>query len=401
MTTRRSFLKTVLGGAAVVSQSASASSYWEMVRRQFPFTDERVPLNAGNLCPSPRVVSERVAALTRDIDRDISYTNRAKFAKLRDASRGRVAEHLRADADEIALVRNTSEANATVINGLELGAGDEVVLWSENHPTNNVAWDVRAGERGFDVKRVQTPRTPESPEQLASLFVDALTERTRVVAVSHLSNYSGILLPVDEITRAAHEHGIFVLIDGAQTWGALDVDVRAMGCDAFTASAHKWLCGPKEAGVLYVRRDRIDDVSPHTVAFGWSEEHASGERGARKFETLGQRDDAALASLAPAVDFHLTIGRARIEARIAELSTALKEGLRDNGVPLLTPMSAELTGGVCTVAIAPERRRELVFALDELGVAGSPAGGLRLCPHVYNTMEHVDRAVRGVATLLA
>jgi isopenicillin-N epimerase len=405
MTTRRSFLKSIVGGAAVLSSSRAApgedDAYWEMVRRQFPFTEERVPLNAGNLCPSPRSVSDRVASLTHDIDRDISYTNRAKFASLLEASRAKVAEHVRADRDEIALVRNTSEANSTVITGLTLGAGDEVVLWSENHPTNNVAWSVQADKLGFDVKRVDTPPVPESPEQLASLFVEAMTERTRVVAVSHLSNYSGVLLPVDAIARVTRERGIFLLVDGAQTWGALDVDVHAMGCDAFTASAHKWLCGPKEAGVLYLRRERLDDVAPHTVAFGWSEQHARGERGARKFETLGQRDDACLASLAPAVDFHLEIGRARIRARVEELATALKEGLHQNGVSLLTPMSASLTGGVCTVAIAPERRRALVFELDKSGVAGSPAGGLRLCPHIYNTMEHVERAVRGVTALLA
>ena len=144
--------------------SSAEDSYCEMVRRQFPFTDERVPLNAGNLCPSPRSVSDRVAALTRDIDRDISYTNRAKFPKLLESSRAKVAEHLGADTDEIALVRNTSEANSTVVTGLSLGAGDEVVLWSENHPTNNVAWDVQAERLGFDVKRVETPGFPNGPD---------------------------------------------------------------------------------------------------------------------------------------------------------------------------------------------------------------------------------------------
>jgi len=298
-------------------------------------------------------------------------------------------------------VRNTSEANSTVITGLDLGPGDEVLLWSENHPTNNVAWDVQADQRGFTVKRVDTPKDPESPEQLEAIFRSALTKRTRVLALSHLSNYSGVLLPVERLSRLARERGIFVLVDGAQTWGALDVDVHAMGCDAFTASAHKWLCGPKEAGVLYLRRNRIDDVAPQTVAFGWSEEHARGEHGARKFETLGQRDDACLASVAPAVQFHLDIGPARIDARVRELATALKTGLHEAGVPLRTPVSEAVTGGVCTVSIPPERRRALVFELDALGIAGSPAGGLRLCPHVYNTAEHIDRAIRAVATLVA
>ena len=327
MTSRRAFLKSVFAASALPASGGlpasgdSGERYWEMVRRQFPFSENRVPLNAGNLCPSPRVVSERVAELTQNIDHDVSYTNRAKFAGLLEDSRAQVAEHLRAQPEEIALVRNTSEANSTVVTGLDLGAGDEVVLWSENHPTNNVAWDVQAKRLGFDVRRVDTPN-PLGREELVRVFTDALGARTRVLALSHLSNYSGVLLPVDTIAAAARERSIFVFIDGAQTWGALDVDLSALGCDAYTASTHKWLCGPKEAGVLFVRRDRIDAIRAHTVAFGWSGEHANGEKGARKFETLGQRDDPCLASIALAVDFHLAIGRARIEERVRELASA-------------------------------------------------------------------------------
>ena len=177
-------------------------------------SENRVPLNAGNLCPSSRVVSEWVEALTQNIDHDVSYTNRAKFAGLLENSRARVVEHLRSQPDGIALVRNTSEANSTVITGLDLGAGDEVVLWSENHPTNNVAWNVQANLLGFDVRRVDTPK-PLGREALVRVFTDALGARTRVLALSHLSNYSGVLLPVATIAAAARERGIFVLIDGA------------------------------------------------------------------------------------------------------------------------------------------------------------------------------------------
>ena len=393
MTSRRAFLKSVFAASALPATGASGERYWEMVRRQFPFSESRVPLNAGNLCPSPRVVSEQVEALTQNIDHDVSYTNRAKFAGLLEDSRAKVAEHLRANPDEIALVRNTSEANSTVITGLELGPGDEVVLWSENHPTNNVAWDVQAKRLGFDVRRVDTPKP------LARVFTDALSARTRVLALSHLSNYSGVLLPVDVIAAAARERGIFVLIDGAQTWGALDVDVSAIGCDVYTASAHKWLCGPKEAGVLFVRRERIAAIHAHYGGV-WLERRAC-ERRARRAEIRDtrQRDDPCLASIKLAVDFHLAIGRARIDARVRELASALKEGLHEAGLPLLTPRESELSGGVCTVEVPREKRRALVFALDARGVAGSPAGGLRLCPHLYNTKAHVERTVEAVASL--
>ncbi len=144
------------------SSAPRDEAWWEMVRAQFSFTEERVPMNAANLCPSPRSVAARVEELTRDIDRDCSFNNRAKFRGLTEQSRTGVAAQLGVSPDEIAIVRNTSESNNTINNGVDLRAGDEVVLWDQNHPTNNVAWDVRAARFGITVKRVSVPRHPAS-----------------------------------------------------------------------------------------------------------------------------------------------------------------------------------------------------------------------------------------------
>ncbi|MYG81519.1 MAG: aminotransferase class V-fold PLP-dependent enzyme, partial [Gemmatimonadetes bacterium] len=270
-------------------------SYWQLVRAQFSFLDERVPMNAANLCPSPRAVAARVEELTRDIDRDCSFNNRAKFRGLTEESRAAVAAQLGVSADEIALVRNTSESNNTINNGLPLRPADEVVIWDQNHPTNNVAWDVRAARFGISVKRVSVPRRPDSIEALIDPFAGALTDRTRVLALTHVSNVSGIRLPVRELTEIAHRRAVHVHVDGAQSWGALDVDLRELGCDSYSASAHKWFTGPKEAGVLYVKEDRIGEIWPNIVAPGWGNDADPDVRGARKFESLGQRDDACLA----------------------------------------------------------------------------------------------------------
>ena len=184
--------------------------YWELVRAQFSFTEESVPMNAANLCPSPRSVAARVEDLTRDIDRDCSFNNRAKFRDLTEQSRAAVAAQLGVSPDEIAIVRNTSEANNTINNGVPLTAGDEVVLWDQNHPTNNVAWDVRAARFGIMVKRVSVPRHPASIQELIDPFVAALTERTRVLSLTHVSNVSGIRLPVRELVEAARPRGVHV-----------------------------------------------------------------------------------------------------------------------------------------------------------------------------------------------
>jgi selenocysteine lyase/cysteine desulfurase len=375
-------------------------TYWEMVRRQFAFRDERVPMNAANLCPSPRIVADRVTELTRDIDVDCSFNNRAKFGDLLEDSRSAVAKHLGVSPDEIALVRNTSEANNAINNGLPLKEGDEVVIWDQNHPTNNVAWDVRAARYGIEVKRVATPRTPGGPDELAEVFVRAIGPRTRVIAITHVSNVSGQRLPVREICEVAHRSSIHVHVDGAQSWGALDVDLPALGCDSFAASAHKWFMGPKEAGVLFVKAEKIPEIWPNVVSPGWGDDEEPDVRGARKFESLGQRDDACLAAVGTAGDFHWMIGPDHVEDRVLALAGALKAGFKEMGLELVTPEDPELSGGVCIIDVAQEKRVQIFDRLyQEYGIAGSPAGGLRLSPHVYNTWEHVERALSAVGAM--
>ncbi len=389
------------GAAAPPGTALEAEPYWELVRAQFSFHEANVPMNAANLCPSPRAVAARVTELTQDIDRDCSSHNRAKFEDLTEAARASVADQLGVSADEIALVRNTSEANNTINNGLALSANDEVIVWDQNHPTNNVAWDVRAARYGLVVRRVATPKHPKSAQELIDVFVRAFSPNTKVLTITHVSNVSGIRLPVREIVEAAHERGIYVHLDGAQTWGALDVNLHDIGCDSYAASAHKWFMGPKEAGILYVQSSNIERIWPNVVAPGWGGDADPDVVGARKFESLGQRDDACIAAVGTTVDFHRSIGGLRVEARVIELATALKNGIADLGIPLVTPMDAELSGGIVILEVEANRRREVLNRLyKEHGIAGASNGGLRLCPHAYNTMKHVERTVEGVRAIL-
>ena len=401
---RRVFLSRVgltgLGTGVALYSSTNNESYWSMVRRQFAFEENRVPMNAANLCPSPRAVAECVAEMTRDIDMDCSFQNRKKFDKLREDARTKIAEQLGVSADEVALVRNTSEANNTINNGLPLKSGDEVVLWDQNHPTNNVAWDVRAARFGLSIKRVATPVKPAGVDELVGVFEKALTPKTRVLSITHVSNVSGIRLPARELGEIARRRGIHFHVDGAQSWGALHVNLRDIGCDSYSASAHKWFMGPKEAGLLYVRADRIPEVWPNIVAPGWGNDADPDVKGARKFESLGQRDDACLTALGATAEFHEMIGPAHVEQRMMELATALKAGLAEIGGKVSTPMDPKISGGVCIMEVPAKNREQMTDKMYfDHGIAGAPSGGLRLCPHVYNTMQHVERAVRGVKEL--
>jgi selenocysteine lyase/cysteine desulfurase len=371
------------------------------VKEQFPLAPGLVLLNAANLCPSPYPVQEAVFECTRDVDRDPSFQNREKYGTMKEEARAALAGYVGASPDEIAITRNTSEGNNAVVNGLDLRAGDEVVIWDQNHPTNNVSWEVRAQRWGFTVKRVATPQGARSAAELAEPFLEAMGPRTRVLAFSHLSNVSGILLPAAELCRAARERGALTLVDGAQTFGALSLDLRALGCDFFTGSSHKWLMGPKEAGLMYVRAGSMDRLWPSDVGVGWE---TAVTRGAQKFDNLGQRDDAAVVSMATAAAYHQALGPGAVEARIRYLATAALEALasRFPGVRLHTPSAAELRGGVAVFALPGVDHDALyrsVYRTHRVACAAMHGEfeGIRFSPHVYNTLDQVEAAVEAVA----
>ncbi|MGH9766597.1 MAG: aminotransferase class V-fold PLP-dependent enzyme, partial [Blastocatellia bacterium] len=257
------------------------------------------------------------------------------------------------------------------------------------------AWDVRAARIGFTVKRVGIPQTPNDVEEILKAFRAAITPKTRVLSFTDVSNTTGVRMPSKELCRMARERGAHTHVDGAQTFGALPLNLREMGCDSYSASAHKWFMGPKEAGALYIRQERIAEIWPSVVGVGWGAKVETSARGARKFETLGQRDDAAVSAMGTTVDFHNLIGGKRIEARIRELAVTLKEGVsKIPGARLRTSTKPELSAGVCVVGFEGIDHQKIYEALyAKHGVAGAPTGGLRFCPHIYNTLEEIDRTV--------
>ena len=400
---RRRMERLERAATALRADEPADEDFWRLVKAAFPLREGLIFMHAANLCPSPISVQQRVFELTRDVDRDASSSNRRKFGQLREESRSALARFLGAEADEIAIVRNTSSANATVVNGLDLGPGDEVVLWDQNHPTNSTAWDVRAERYGYAVKRVSTPPEATSAQELLDPFLAAMTTRTRIVSFSHASNISGVMLPARDLVEAAHSWGALAMVDGAQSFGSLRVDRHDLACDFYTGSAHKWFMGPKEAGVLYVRAEMQADLWATHVGIGWA---GAVEGGARKFENLGQRDDAAVSAVATTVEFHETIGTERVEARIRELAAAMKQGVAERlpGTHFHTPDDSTLSAGVVVFLppdLDPRGASGALYADHDIAGAGMGGAfsGIRLCPHIYNTLADVEAVVEAVASL--
>ena len=394
---------TAFAGALRAAPSAPDSeAYWELVKRQFPLSDDLIYLNAANVCPASRPVLDHHAEFMRDFQSNPSFQNRAKYETMRERLRDKLAAMLRVSSDEIAITRNTSEGTNIVVKGVDLKAGDEVLITDHNHPSNNDSWKVRAQREGFSVISLPVRVPAASREELISQVEKAVTPRTKVIAVTHVTSTTGIMFPAREIAEIARKRGIWMHLDGAQTFGALDVNLKDTGCDSYSASAHKWLMGPLESGVLFVRADRIPSVWPSIVTAGWTD-HL---KGARKLEVYGQRDDPRIVALESAVDFVQLIGMGAIESRMRFLATSLKEQLSQiGGVRLKTNLEPELSGGVVKADIRRVPTKQAYDALwneHRISIAMTPSGdaqGLRFSPHIYNSRQELQRAVDAVKAL--
>ena len=399
---RRDFLKaagSVSLATAVLQPGASAAATAREGGQAFSFAADRVPMNAANLCPMPAAISESVARFSNDLQVDMSGPNRRRVESHKDGAREGIARALSVSADEIAIVRNTSEANNVIVQGITLKARDEILLWDQNHPSNGVAWDVRAERTRCRVRRMSVPMDASSLDEVVDAFVESLSRRTRVVSFTHVSNVTGFRLPAKEICQAlkAKRSDLHIHVDGAQTWGALDVNLAEIGCDSFSGSAHKWFMGPREVGMLYVREARQSDIWPGVVSIPWGSEADPSVVGARRFEALGQRDDAAIAGLAETVNFHAALTPAEVERQSTAIADRLRAALIDIGVPFVSTTNPLFTSSVIILSAPQENRATLLEnVLRDGGVILAGVNGLRLSPHIYNTPEHVDRVAAAI-----
>src|SRR6266498_692864 len=260
--------------------------FWTSVREQFVMPKDLAMLNAANLCPSSGPVLETMYRMTKDMDQDPSQDNRAKLGDGRENTRKLLADFLHVTPEEIIITRNTSESNNLVSTGIDLKPGDEVLLTADNHPSNHTAWQEKAKRFGFTVIDIPVPNPHPGFDHYVQAFTKAITPKTKVISFTHQTSTVGDLFPAKELCRLARERGILTLVDGAQSFGLLDVDLREMDPDFYGGSGHKWPCGPKEAGVLFINRKSESRIWPSIYSA------YPGAIGISKtFESFGQRDE--------------------------------------------------------------------------------------------------------------
>ena len=373
--------------------------YWEMVKQQFAISGDKMMVNSANLCPSPYFIHEEVNQYSSNLAKDVSFQNRAKFGEQRQKALDSLVSYLGISKEEIGITRNTSESNNIVVNGLDFAQGDEIIIWDQNHPSNGIAWEQRAKRHGLILKKISVPVHPKSQEELIKPFEEAITPKTRIIAFSHISNVSGLALPAKEICQMATQRSVLTLIDGAQSFGFMDLNLTELDCDFFTASTHKWLMGPMENGILFIKKAQMAKLWPNTIGAGWKEDSQTVDE---KVCVLGQRNTPTTAALDSIVQFHLMIGKENVERRVRDLNAYLKEQLREKipSIEFITPLSRSQSGGIVILQIPGKDARSIFQQLyTEYSIACAPTGGIRLSPNIHNTLKDMDRIVEALAKL--
>ncbi|MDX2153311.1 MAG: aminotransferase class V-fold PLP-dependent enzyme [Bryobacteraceae bacterium] len=391
--------RSLLAGAAAATQlrAAPAAPDWNSLRGQFPLEKGLLYMNAANIAPAPAAIWRAYQQQLAGFQANPSFQNREQYKTLAETVRARIARYLHVGAEEIAILRNTSEGNNLIAQGLKLKPGDEILLTAHNHPSNSDSWKLRAQQAGAAVVTAPVPVNAKTPTDLLDSIAQHLTPRTRVIAVSHFTNVTGLLYPVEQLAQLARQRNAWLHVDGAQSFGWMNLHLHTLAIDSFTSSMHKWPMGPLESGVLYIRRERLEEISPAILSHGyWTDDG----KGIRKFELLGQRDDPRLKGMEHTFDFLESLGPAAIEARTRDIAARLRAALATvPGAEVRGSGEPAVSGPVIKVNFPGKDLQKLdaaLWARHKLAIAVTAKGdvsGLRFSPHVYNTPAEIDAVV--------
>jgi selenocysteine lyase/cysteine desulfurase len=372
-------------------QVAADEDYWREIQQAFTVDRSLVNLNNGGVSPSPRVVQD---AMRRYLDRSNEapvYTMWQLLEPQVESVRARLAAAFGCDPEEMAITRNASESLETCILGLDLKPGDEVLTTNQDYPRMLTTCRQRERREGIALKTISFPVPPPSMDDVVDRFRRAITPKTRVILVCHITNLTGQILPVREVCRLGREKGIEVIVDGAHAFAQFPFKRDELDCDYYGTSLHKWLLAPHGTGFLYVRKSKIKPLWPLMAA------PAEMDENIRKYEEIGTHPAANHNAIAEALTFHEGIGGERKAARLRYLRDRWMDGLEGRkGIRIFTSRDPSMACGLGLVSLEgaePPKLAEHLWKRRRIivtPIVHPEFQGLRVTPNVYTTLGEVD-----------
>ncbi|MCL6482193.1 MAG: aminotransferase class V-fold PLP-dependent enzyme [Firmicutes bacterium] len=379
--------------------------YWAELRPQWLLAADRINLNCGSVGCTPWPVLRAMIAhiLEGETFRDpaypwFGYEENARLRELRDA----LAAFVGCRRDELALVRNATEANNIVCNGLDMQPGEEALLTDQEHPGGRCCWEQKAARFGIRLNYVTLPKPPASTEEIVERFERALTPATKIIVFSHITTVTGVVLPVKEICALARRRGVLTHVDGAHAIGQLPLHLHELGCDFYAASPHKWLMAPKGTGFLYIREGHLEKLWVNIASGEWR----NYAQKAYRFSNLGTSNLSVMVGLKAALDFFSAIGPEHIYARQHELATRVRDRVR--AYPQLHIANASddrFYGGMVSFEADPGSLQPVfaACAARQIRIAGvtqpdGEADRIRISTHIFTQPGELETFFEALAT---
>ncbi|MDX2267669.1 MAG: aminotransferase class V-fold PLP-dependent enzyme [Bryobacter sp.] len=379
-------------GSKPADSLAIDEDFWFQIRHMFTVDRNIINLNNGGVSPSPKIVMESEKRYLEISNMGPSHFMWKILGPELETVRRRLAQNFGCDPEEIAITRNASEALEIVQMGMDLQRGDEVLTTNQDYPRMLTTWHQRERREGIVLKQISFPVPAPSLDDLAQRLEKAITPKTKVIHICHITNRTGQIFPVKKIAQMARARGIEVVVDGAHAFGQFPFKHADLDCDYYGTSLHKWILAPVGTGFLYVRRNKIEKIWPLMAA------PDSMKANIRKFEEIGTHPASQRNTITEALTFHESIGVERKAARFRYLRKRWTNRLKGlPGVKLYTSDDPEMSCGIGTVGIEGfnipklaeylmEKHKILVVPI----VTGKEYAGLRVTPNIYTTLEEVD-----------
>ena len=392
-----SLLKEIQAAAKTVAhltpeQAAMDEDYWSTIQNAFTVTRGIINLNNGGVSPSPRIVTEALVRYIWQQEDATAYTMWQILEPQSETIRTGLAELFGCDREEIAITRNASESLETLLLGLDLKSGDEVLTTTQDYGRMLTTIRQREQREGIRLNLIKIPIPPKNIDEITAAFQRAMTPRTRLIQIAHQVNITGQITPVKAVCEMARAHGVETIVDGAHSFAQFDFKQKDLDCDYFGTSLHKWLYAPKGTGLLYVKRDKIPKVWPLFAA----EEKQKSD--IRKFEEIGTHSAAPKLAIGEALLFHNGIGGKRKEARLRYLSRYWMDQLKS--IPKVRFNTSFDPAQMCAIANVQieglEQGKIGSYLFSQHHIFTTPIvheefQGLRITPNLYTTLLELDR----------
>ena len=384
------------------TELAADETFWEGIRAGYMLKPEYINLENGYYCIQPQEVLQKYQQHIRDVNLQGAYYMRTVQWENKQKAAAKLATVAGCSPEELIITRNTTESLDMIIAGLNWQAGDEAIMAEQDYGAMLDMFAQISKRYGVVCKRLSVPNHPASDDEIVQLYANAITPKTKLLMVCHMINITGQILPVRKITDMAHSKGVQVLVDGAHAFAHIQFNIPDLHCDYYGASLHKWLSVPLGAGLLYVKKDRIDSVWP-LLAEG---PKPSGD--ISRLNHIGTHPVATDLTISDAIDFYQQLGPARKEARLRFLQQYWTSRVRKlPKIILNTPEDPQRSCAIANVGIAgihPAKLAETLlkeFKIYTVAIDGANVHGCRITPNIYTTTTELDVFINALQTMAA